>query len=404
MRRGIRSLLLEISLLVGLSATGASAQVSDDIVKIGVLTDMSGPASTPTGQGSVTAAQMAVEDFGGTVLGKKIEVVFGDHQLKPDVGAAIARRWYDTEQVDLIVDVPVSSVGLAVLAVAKEKQRLFIAHSTGTTDFHGKFCNPYGIQWVFDTRALAVGTAKEIVKRGGDSWFFITDNYAFGHSLEKDATQVIEANGGKVLGSVRPPIAAPDLSSFILQAQASKAKIIGIAGGPPNNTNEIKLAGEFAVLKGGQQMAGLLVLITDIHALGLKTAQGLLLTTSFYWDMDDKTRTWSKRYFEKMQRMPTMWQAGVYSSVTHYLQGIKDAGTDAPLKVTAKMREKPIEDFFSRNGKLREDGLMVHDLVLVEVKKPEESKYPWDYYKVLAHIKGDDAFGPPDPECSLVKK
>ena len=404
MRRGIRSLLLEISLLVALSATGAVAQVSDDIVKIGVLTDMSGPASTPTGQGSVTAAQMAVEDFGGTVLGKKIEVVFGDHQLKPDVGAAIARRWYDTEQVDLIVDVPVSSVGLAVLAVAKEKQRLFIAHSTGTTDFHGKFCNAYGIQWVFHTRALAVGTAKEIVKRGGDSWFFITDNYAFGHSLEKDATQVIEANGGKVLGSVRPPIAAPDLSSFILQAQASKAKIIGIAGGPPNNTNEIKLAGEFGVLKGGQQMAGLLVLITDIHALGLKTAQGLLLTTSFYWDMDDKTRAWSKRYFEKMQRMPTMWQAGVYSSVTHYLQGIKDAGTDAPLKVTAKMREKPIEDFFSRNGKLREDGLMVHDLVLVEVKKPEESKYPWDYYKVLAHIKGEDAFGPPDPECSLVKK
>jgi branched-chain amino acid transport system substrate-binding protein len=404
MKSRIPSLLLATLLPIAFLTSAATAQVSDDVVKIGVLTDLSGPASTPTGQGSVTAAQMAVDDFGGTVLGKPIAVISADHQLKPDIGAGIARRWYDTEQVDLIVDVPVSSVGLAVQAVAKEKQRLFITHSTGTTDFHGKFCTPYGIQWVFDTRALAVGTAKEVVKRGGDSWFFITDNYAFGHSLEKDASQVIEANGGKVLGSVRPPFAAPELSSFILQAQASKAKIIGIAAGPPNNTNEIKLAGEFGIIKGGQQMAGLLVLITDIHALGLKTAQGLLLTTSFYWDMDDKTRTWSKRYFEKMQRMPTMWQAGVYSSVTHYLQAIKDSGTDAPLKVAAKMREKPIEDFFSRNGRLREDGLMVHDLVLVQVKSPEESKYPWDYYKILAHIKGDDAFGPPDQECSLNKK
>ncbi|MEA3026596.1 MAG: branched-chain amino acid transport system substrate-binding protein, partial [Alphaproteobacteria bacterium] len=403
MRNGIRSALLG-SGLIALWISCASAQVSDDVVKIGVLTDLSGPASTPTGQGSVTAAQMAVDDFGGKVLGKPIVVISADHQLKPDIGAGIARRWYDTEQVDVILDVPVSSVGLAVQAVAKEKQRLFITHSTGTTDFHGKFCTPYGIQWVFDTRALAVGTAKEVVKRGGDSWFFITDNYAFGHSLEKDASEVIVANGGKVIGSVRPPFAAPELSSFILQAQASKAKIIGIAAGPPNNTNEIKLAGEFGIIKGGQQMAGLLVLITDIHALGLKTAQGLLLTTSFYWDMDEKTRAWSKRYFEKMNRMPTMWQAGVYSSVMHYLNGIKDAGTDAPLPVAAKMREKPIEDFFSRNGKLREDGLMVHDLVLVQVKSPEESKYPWDYYKILTHIKGEDAFGPPDPECSLVKK
>ncbi len=289
-------------------------------------------------------------------------------------------------------------------AVAKEKQKLFITHSTGTADFHGKFCTPYAIQWVFDTHALAVGTAKEITKRGGDSWFFITDNYAFGHSLEKDASTVIEANGGKVVGSVKPPFAAPEMSSFILQAQASKAKVIAIAGGPPNNTNEIKLAAEFGVIKGGQQMAGLLVLITDIHALSLKVAQGLVLTTSFYWDMDDKTRAWSKRYFDKMQRMPTMWQAGVYSSVMHYLQAVKDSGTDAPLKVAEKMREKPIEDFFSRNGRLREDGLMVHDLVLVQVKSAEESKYPWDYYKVLTTIKGDDAFGPPDPECSLNKK
>ena len=387
-----------------LSSTGASAQISDDMVKIGVLTDMSGPASTPTGQGSVTAAQMAVEDFGGKVLGKPISVIVGDHQLKPDVGSAIARRWYDTEQVDLIVDVPVSAVGLAVQSIANEKHKMMITHSTGSADFHGKFCSPYTLQWVFDTHALAVGTAQEVVKRGGDSWFFITDDYAFGHSLERDATEVITKHGGKVLGAVRPPFATPDLSSFVLQAQASKAKIIGIAGGPPNNTTAIKTGAEFGVFKGGQQMAGLLVLITDIHALGLPAAQGLLLTTSFYWDMDDKTREWSKRYFAKMKRMPTMWQAGVYSSVMNYLNAIKDAGTDEPLKVAAKMREKPIEDFFSRHGKLREDGLMVHDLMLVQVKTPEESKYPWDYFKILSHIPGDEAFGPPNPACPLVKK
>jgi branched-chain amino acid transport system substrate-binding protein len=392
------------ALATALLVSPALAQISDDVVKIGVLTDMNGPASTPTGQGSVTAAQMAVDDFGSNVLGKPISVIIGDHQLKPDIGGALARRWYDTEQVDLIVDVPVSAVGLAVQNIANEKKRLFITQSTGTADFHGKYCSPYAIQWVFDTHALAVGTAQAVLKRGGDSWFFITDDYAFGHSLERDASAVITANGGKVKGSVRPPLATPDLSSFVLQAQASKAKIIGIAAGPPNNMNEIKTASEFGVFKGGQQMAALLALITDIHSLGLPAAQGLLLTTSFYWDMDEKTREWSKRYFVKMNRMPTMWQAGVYSAVTHYLNAIKDTGTDEPLKVTAKMRENPIEDFFARNGKLRADNLMVHDLMLVEVKTPEESKYPWDYYKILTKISGDDAFGPPDPACPLVKK
>src|SRR5882757_883023 len=392
------------ALATALLVSPALAQISDDVVKIGVLTDMNGPASTPTGQGSVTAAQMAVDDFGGTVLGKPISVIIGDHQLKPDIGGAIARRWYDTEQVDLIVDVPVSAVGLAVQGIATEKKRLFITHSTGTADFHGKFCSPYAIQWVFDTHALAVGTAQAVVKRGGDSWFFITDDYAFGHSLERDASAVITANGGKVLGSVRPPFATPDLSSFVLQAQASKAKIIGIAAGPPNNMNEIKTGSEFGLFKGGQQMAALLALITDIHSLGLPAAQGLLLTTSFYWDMDEKTRDWSKRYFAKMNRMPTMWQAGVYSSVMHYLNAIKATGTDEPLKVAAQMRSVPIEDFFSRNGRLREDGLMVHDLVLVEAKKPEDSKYPWDYYKILTRIPGDQAFGPPDPACAMLKK
>lgn len=399
--RSIAATMMTAALL---SSSIARAQVSDDVVKLGVLTDMNGPASTPTGQGSVTAAQMAVDDFGGTVLGKPIQVIVGDHQLKPDIGATLARRWYDVEQVDLILDVPVSAVGLAVQNIANEKKRLFITQSTGAADFHGKFCSPYAMQWVFDTHALAVGTAQEVVKRGGDTWFFITDDYAFGQSLEKDAAAMVAKTGGKVLGSVRPPFATSDVSSFVLQAQASKAKIIGIAAGPPNNVNEIKTGGEFGIFKGGQQMAALLALITDVHSLGLPTAQGLLLTTSFYWDMDDKTREWSKRYFAKMNRMPTMWQAGVYSATMHYLQAIKDAGTDDPLKVAAKMREKPVNDFFARGGKLREDGLMVHDLMLVQVKTPEESKYPWDYYKILAHIPGEAAFGPPDPACPLVKK
>jgi branched-chain amino acid transport system substrate-binding protein len=400
-RRTASGLAFAMALAVSIPA---AAQISDDVVKIGVLTDMTGPSSTANGPGSVAAAQMAVDDFGGKVLGKPISVISGDHQIKPDVGASLARRWYDVEQVDLIVDVPVSAVGLAVQTVANEKKKLLIVHSTGTADFHGKFCSPYAIQWVFDTRALAVGTAQAVVKRGGDSWFFLTDDYAFGHSLERDASAVVIKNGGKVLGSVRLPFATPDASSFILQAQASKARIIGVAAGPPNNMNEIKTAGEFGVMKGGQQMAGLLVLVTDIHSLGLPAAQGLLLTTSFYWDMDDKTREWSKRYFAKMKRMPTMWQAGVYSSVMNYLNAVKASGTDEPLAVTAKMREKPIEDFFARNGRLREDNLMVHDLMLVQVKKPEESKYPWDYYQVLANISGDDAFGPIDPACAMAKK
>src|SRR5579863_5401981 len=397
-----RVLLAGLAALLVCASGAATAQVSDDVVKIGVLTDMSGPASTPTGPGSVAAAEMAVADFGGTVLGKPITVISADHQLKPDVAAGIAREWYDRDQVDLIVDVPVSAVGLAVQGVANEKKKLFITHSTGTADFHGKFCSPYTMQWVFDTHALAVGTAQEVTKRGGNSWFFLPADYAFGYSLEKDASDVVKANGGTVVGSVRHPFRTPDLSSFILQAQASKAKIIGLASGPP--VNAIKLGGEFGIFAGGQQMAGLLVLITDIDALGLKAAQGLVLTTSFYWDMDDKTRAWSKRYFEKMHKMPTMWQAGVYSSIMNYLKAVQAAGTDDPLKVTAKMREAPIEDFFARHGRLREDNLMVHDLMLVQVKTPEESKYPWDYYKVLTTISGDDAFGPPDPACPLVKR
>jgi branched-chain amino acid transport system substrate-binding protein len=390
-------------LLAAFAAPPASAQLSDDVVKIGVLTDMSGPASDATGPGSVAAAQMAIEDFGGQVLGKPIELISANHQNKPDIGATIARTWYDVDKVDLIVDVPVSAVGLAVQAVARDKQKLLIVHGTGTADFTGKFCSPYGMQWAFNTVALATGTAREVVKRGGDSWFFLTSDYAFGHSLERDASKVIVESGGKVIGAVRHPFATPDLSSFVVQAQASKAKIIGLASGPPDNTNAIKLGGEFGVFQGGQQMAGLLALITDIHALGLKAAQGLVLTTAFYWDLDDQTRAWSKRFYAKINHMPTMWQAGVYSAVRHYLAAIKTVGSDDPLKVAAEMRAKPVEDFFARHGTLRADGLMVHDLLLVQVKKPEESKYPWDYYKVLTTIPGDQAFAPPDPACSLVK-
>ena len=402
MRRTVVRILVQLSFVV-LASFSADAQISDNVVKVGVLTDLSGPAATPTGTGSVVAAQMAADDFSGSVAGKPVVIVSADHQIKPDVGSAIARRWYDVEQVDVIVDVPVSAVGLAVQNVAKEKKKMLIVHSTGTADFHGKFCSPYTMQWVFDTRALAVGTAQEVVKRGGDTWFFLTADYAFGHSLEQQASEVIRANGGKVFGAVRHPFATPDLSSFILQAQTSKAKIIGIASGPPDNTNAIKLAGEFGVFQGGQQLAGLLVVITDIHALGLQAAQGLILTTSFYWDMDEKTREWSKRFFAKQNRMPTMWQAGVYSSVMDYLKAIQKIGTDEPLKVAEQMRARPVEDFFSRNGRLRSDGLMVHDLVLVQVKKPEESHYPWDYYHVLTHIPGDQAFGPPDPACPIAK-
>src|ERR1700709_287557 len=268
----VRKISMLAAVAAALSSSPLLAQVSDDVVKIGVLTDMNGPASTPTGQGSVTAAQMAVDDFGGKVLGKPISVIVGDQQLKPDIRGGSARRWCDVDQVDLIVDVPVSAVGLAVQNVANEKKKLFITHSAGAADFHGKFCSPYAMQWVIDTRSLAVGTADAVVKRGGDSWFFITDDYAFGHSLERDASAVITKLGGKVLGSVRPPFATPDMSSFVLQAQASKAKIIGIAGGPPNNGNEIKTGAEFGVFKGGQQMAALLALITDIHSLGLPAA------------------------------------------------------------------------------------------------------------------------------------
>jgi len=398
---GFAATFLAAALLPGT----ASAQVSDDIVKIGVLTDMNGPASAPTGQGSVTAAQMAIDDFGGKVLGKPISIVIGDHQLKADIGGGIARRWYDVDQVDLIVDVPVSAVGLAVQNVANEKKRLFITHSTGTADFHGKFCSPYAIQWVFDTRALAVGTADAVVKRGGDSWFFITDDYAFGHSLERDASSVVTANGGKVLGSVKPPLATPDLSSFVLQAQASKAKIIGLATAGGDMINLVKQSSEFGIVKGGQRLAALLAFIADIHTLGLEKAQGMMLTAAFYWDLDDKTRAWSKKFSERYPKVPTMIHAGTYGAVTHYLKAVAASGTDDGGAVVAKMKEMPVDDFMTKGGVIRADGRLVRDMYLFQVKAPSESHGKFDYYKLVATIPGDQAFRPlAAGGCPLVKK
>ena len=391
-----------IALLPALLARGTAT--AQQPLKIGVLTDLSGPAYDATGEGSVVAAQMAVADYGGTVLGRPIQVISGNEQLKPEVGASIAREWYDREGVDLIEDVPVSSVGLAVQQVATQAHKLFITQSTVTSDFTGKFCSPYTMQWSFDAYALAAGTAQAVTRRDGKSWFFFTADYAFGYSLEHDATEFIKKNGGSVVGSVRFPLAARDLSAFLLQGQASHAQILGIAGGPPDNVNFIKLGKEFGIYQHGQQFAGLLMLITDIHALGLEAAQGLLLTTGFYWDMDDQARTWSKRFFEKRHAMPTTWQAGVYSSVTHYLKAVASVGSTDALQVAAKMRDMPIDDFFTHHGRLRPDGLMVHDLYLAQVKNPGESKYPWDYYKILETIPGEDAFPPPNASvCALDK-
>jgi branched-chain amino acid transport system substrate-binding protein len=389
-------------------AVGAAhAQVSDDVVKIGILNDQSGLYADVSGPGGVTAARMAVEDFGGKVLGKPIEVVFADHQNKPDIGSSIANQWIDAEKVDVIVDVPTSSVALAIQEITKTKNRIHINSGAGSSDLTGKACSPTGIHWTYDTYALANGTGTSIVKAGGDSWFFITADYAFGHALERDTTAAITAAGGKVLGAVRTPFpGTTDFSSFLLQAQGSGAKVVGLANAGGDTINAIKQAGEFGLVAAGQKLAGLLVYITDVHSLGLKTAQGLTITDGFYWDLNDETRAWSKKFGARNNgRMPTMNQAGIYSGITHYLKAIEAAGTDEAKAVVAKMKEIPVNDFFAHGGKVREDGRMVHTMYLAEVKKPEESKEPWDYYKILREIPGDQAFRPMDAKygCPLVK-
>jgi branched-chain amino acid transport system substrate-binding protein len=381
-------------------------EVSGDVVKIGVLNDQSGTYADLGGQGAVVAAQMAADDFGGTVLGKNIEIVFADHQNKPDIASNIVNQWIDTENVDVVADVPTSSVALAVQEITKNKNRIFLISGAASSDLTGKACSPTGIHYTYDTYSLAKGTGGALVQDGGDSWFFITADYAFGHALERDTGDAVKGAGGKVLGAVRHPFPANDFSSFLLQAQASGAKVVGLANAGADTTNAIKQAQEFGLVAGGQRLAGLLVFLTDVHSLGLKTAQGLVITTAFYWDKDDETRAWSKKFAEKHNgSMPTMVQAGVYSSVLHYLQAVDAAKTDEAKAVAAKMKEMPINDFFAKNGKIREDGRMVHDMMLVQVKTPEESKGPYDYYKILRTIPGDEAFRPmtADAGCPLVK-
>jgi branched-chain amino acid transport system substrate-binding protein len=385
-------------------ATAAQAQISDDVVKIGVLSDMSSIYADSTGQGSVIAAEMAVADFGGSVLGKKIEVVSADHLNKPDVGANVARTWIDNEKVDVIADVPTSSVALAVQQLTKEKNRVFLISGGGSSDLTGKACSPTGIHWSYDTYALSRVAGSAVVKRGNDTWFFITADYAFGHALERDASEVVTQSGGKVLGSVRAPFGTSDFSSFLLQAQTSKAKAVGLANAGGDTQTAVKQASEFGLPQSGQTLVALLINVADVHSLGLQAAQGLLLTDGFYWDQDDASRAWSKRFHEKRGLMPTMYHAGVYSAITHYLNAIKAIGTDEAKAVVAKMKATPINDFFAKNGHIREDGRMIHDMYLMQVKKPSESKGEWDLYTKLATVPGEEAFRPLDQGgCPFVK-
>ena len=382
----------------------AQAAVSDGVVKIGVLNDQSGTYADLAGPGSVIAARMAVEDFNAAKKGLKVEILVADHQNKPDVGSSIVRQWYDVEKVDVVVDVPTSSVALAVSEISRQKGKALIVSTGATSDLTGKACSPNTIHWTYDTWALANGTGSAIVKTGGDTWFFLTADYAFGHALERDTEAAVIKAGGKTVGKVRHPFPSADFSSFLLQAQSSKAKIIGLANAGADTTNAIKQGAEFGIVKGGQKFAGLLVFLTDVHSLGLETAQGLILTSGFYWDLNDQTRAWSNRFYAKHKRMPTMVQAGVYSSVIHYLKAVSALKSDDGAQVIAKMKDIPIDDQLFGKGRVREDGRGIHDMYLLEVKKPSESKGEWDLMKVRATIPAEEAFRPlKDGGCSLVK-
>ena len=395
---------LAAGLALAVSGTAANAQISDDVVKIGVLTDMSSLYADATGKGSLAAVQMAVADYGAKVKGKPVEVIAADHQNKPDVGVGIARNWYDNEKVDAIFDVPTSSVALPVSALTREKNRININSGGGSSDITGVACSPNTVHWTYDTYSLSNVAGKAMVKRGEDTWFFVTADYAFGMALERDAANVVKESGGKVLGDVRHPLNSSDFSSFLLQAQASKAKVVALANAGGDTTNALKQAAEFGITQGGQKMIALLQEVTDTHALGVKATQGLIVTDAFYWDMNDETRAFSRRFLEKVGHMPTMIQAGLYSATMHYLKAIEAIGTDEAPKVMEQMRATPVNDFFARNGKIRIDGRMVHDMYLFEVKKPEESKGEWDLYKLIATVPGDEAFRPLDKGgCPLVK-
>ena len=401
----LKQSLLALAIAGTFVAGAAHAQISDNVIKIGVLSDMSSLYTDLAGAGSVLAAKMAVEDSGIEKRGYKVEYVSADHQNKPDIGSAIARQWYDTDKVDVIVDVPNSGVALAVSQITKDKGRVFLAVGPGSSDLTGKACSPNTVHWAYDTWMLANGTGTAITKQGGDTWFFITADYAFGQALERDTTAAVTKAGGKVLGGVRAPINNQDFSSFLLQAQSSKAKVIGLANAGGDTTNSIKQAAEFGIVKGGQSLAGLLVFLTDIHALGLNNAQGLIFTETFYWDMNDQTRAFSNRFAPQDKGIhPTMVHAGVYASVLHYLKAVEALKSDDGTKVVAKMKELPTDDPLFGKGSIRVDGRKIHPAYLVEVKKPAESKAPWDYYKIRATIPADQAFRPlADGGCSLVK-
>jgi branched-chain amino acid transport system substrate-binding protein len=398
--------VIAFAFVAALAAGPAYAQFSDGVIKIGVMNDMAGTYADLAGPGSVIAARMAVEDFGAEKKGMKVEIVSADHQNKPDVGSNVVRTWFDVDKVDVVVDVPTSSVALAVNQVTKEKNKVFLVSGAAASDLTGAQCSPNTVHWTYDTWALANGTGNAIVKTGGDSWFFLTADYAFGHALERDTAAVVEKNGGKVVGRVRHPFPATDFSSFLLQAQTSKAKIIGLANAGADTTNAIKQASEFGIVSGGQNLAGLLVFLTDVHGLGLKTAQGLIFTEAWYWDMNDANREFAKKFAAANKGVhPSMVHAGVYSSVIHYLKALEALKSDADgSKVVEKMKELPTDDKLFGKGSIRQDGRKIHPMYLFEVKKPEESKYPWDYYKVRATIPADQAFRPmADGKCPLVK-
>ncbi len=373
-------------------AARAQGAISDGVVRIGVLNDQSGVYADFGGKGSVEAAKMAVEDFGGSVLGARVEILDADHQNKPDLASAIARQWYDNDRVDMITELTTSSVALAVQQLSKDKKKITITDGAATADLTGKQCTPFGFHWAYDTHALAVGTGGSLVEDGGNTWYFLTADYAFGTSLQNETTQYVESKGGKVLGAVRHPLSAQDFSSFLLQAQGSRAKVIGLANAGLDTANAIKQAAEFGIVQGGQRLAALLFTLSEVHGLGLKAAQGLVLTEGFYWDRDDESRAFAKRYGARTGRMPNMIQAGTYSSVLQYLKAVRAAGTDESEAVARKLHEMPVDDVFGRGGKVLANGRMVHDMYLFQVKAPGESKGPWDYYTQLATIPGDQAY------------
>jgi branched-chain amino acid transport system substrate-binding protein len=398
--------LVTLVAMLALGAGTAHAQISENVVKIGVLNDMSSLYADLSGQGSVVAARMAVEDFGAAAKGIKVEIVSADHQNKPDVGSNVARQWLDVDRVDVIVDVPNSGVALAVNQIVRDKGKAFLVSGAAASDLTGRACSPNTIHWTYDTWALANGTGNAVVKTGGDTWFFLTADYAFGHALERDTEAVVLKSGGKVLGKVRHPLNTADFSSYLLQAQASKAKVIGLANAGGDTTNAIKQAAEFGIVKGGQSLAGLLVFLTDVHSLGLPTAQGLMFTEAFYWDTNEQTRAWSKKFAERNRGIhPTMIHAGVYSAVLHYLKAVTALKNDDGTKVIAKMKETPTDDPLFGKGTIRADGRKIHDMYLFEVKKPSESKGAWDYYKLRHTIPAAQAFRPIEQgECALAKR